>query len=281
MAVFIIYPQADTAPLDLLKLNALQMRQLRGRQIAAVFQDSELALHPSISVGEQIVSQLRRCGQTDKHKATERMLQLLTMLELPDPVAVAQRLPSQFSGGQRQRCALAIALAGEPQVLLADEITSALDPRARCRMLQLLLQLKTRQHLSVLLVTHDLAAAAAVADRIGVMYGGRLVEIGNAEEILNMPRHPYIQVLIAAQPAAAKRGQPLPMVAGNAPLLCDPPQGDLFALRDPQARVIDLVQRAPFFALSATHAAATWHLHNMLCGQNYPLADTIPGGPLD
>ena len=267
--------------LDLTHLPEGKLRKLRGQLIAAMFQDSEQALHPTIAVGQQIVRQLKRLQGLSELQAQKRMLELLTTLHLPQATALAQRVPAQLSGGQRQRCALALALAGQVQVLLADEITSALDLTARRTLLRLLLQLKQAQDLSVLFVTHDLAAAAAVADRIGVMYAGRLVEIGSATEICFDPRHPYTKALLAAQPASFEPGKPLPTVPGQAPRLLNPPPGDLFARRDAQALGLDYVRTPPFFALSATHAAATWQLHPKVCGINYQLCPEMMGENLD
>lgn len=268
-------PAAAPAALNLLALSERELQALRGRSIGTVFQDSASALHPAVPAGRQIAAQARRCLHLSRRQALLRMQELCTALALPDPDLLCRQVPQFLSGGQKQRCALALALAGRPELLLADEITSALDPTVQLQLLRLLLQLKQHSALTVLLVTHDLGVAAAVADRIAVMYAGRLTEIGTAQEICSDPRHPYTRALLAASPERAVRGRPLHTIAGQPPLLIDPPPGDLFARRDPDALALDLVRTPPFFAVSPTHAAATWQLHPALCHENYPVTEEL------
>ena len=166
----------------------------------------------------------------------------------------------ELSGGQRQRCLMAMALAGEPKILLADEPTTALDVTVQAQILDLLRDIQQRLHTSTILVSHDLGVVARAADRVAIMYAGRIVEIGTAEEVYYDPRHPYTKGLLRSLPALAKRHGALHTIPGMPPTLIDPPEGDAFACRNPQALAIDYQQQPPMFPVSDTHYAATWLL---------------------
>ena len=266
----IIYQPRPGSALKLSQLPERDLLPVRRQEIGAVFQDSMSSLNPAVQVGRQIVQRARQALKLTTRQAYARMLQLLAALDISAPQVRARQYPQFLSGGQRQRCALALGLAAKPKLLLADEITTALDPPVQAQILRLLLKLRSEQGLSILMVTHDLSAAAAVADRIAVMYAGRIVEIGTAEEVLRRPLHPYTQALLSALPTGAVRGQPLFTLPGEPPLLIDPPAYDLFALRNASPLKADFIAQPPFFALSATHAAASWTLHPKLSGRSYP-----------
>ena len=271
----LFYPRSQSKGIELSALTSKQLRRVRGSLIGTVFQDSAASLNPAVATGRQLEAQIMRQAGLSQAQARSRLVELLSSLDLKDPQRISALPPQLLSGGERQRCCLALALAGSIELLLADEITTALDPTVQLTLLRLLLKLKERFSLSVLLITHNLGVAAAVADRIGIMYAGRIVEIGTAAEICENPQHPYTRTLFAALPERAKRGEELPTITGSAPVLINPPSGDLFARRDPCPLRIDFIKAPPFFALSPTHMVATWRLHPAVCGQNYPVLEEL------
>ena len=258
---------------ELTTLGERQLRQVRGRQIAAVFQDPFNALNPTKSVGAQIAAQAAHCLGLSRAQAKARALELLDLMRLTHAKARFNQLPLQLSGGERQRCALALALAGKPELLLADEITTALDVTVQAHLLTLLQQLCHELDLTVILVSHNLALPARIADRIGVMYAGRLIEVGTAQELYENPLHPYTRALYQALPERVQRGRDLFTLPGMMPPADFP--GDPFALRDPEALRIDFAKRPPYFAVSAEHAAASWKLSPEICGSKYPIREKL------
>lgn len=258
---------------ELTALSEKALRKVRGRQIAAVFQDPFNALSPTKSVGAQIAAQAAYCLGLPRTEAKARALELMDLMELDHAAARFNQLPLELSGGQRQRCALALALAGKPELLLADEITTALDVTVQAHLLKLLRELCSELNLTVVLVSHNLALPARIADRIGVMYAGRLIEVGTAEEIYEHPLHPYTQTLYQALPERAEHGRDLFTLPGRMPPADFP--GDPFALRDPEALRIDFVKRPPFFAVTEEHAAASWKLSPEVSGLHYPVKEEL------
>lgn len=213
---------------DLLQLPDAQMRQLRGHQIAMIFQEPMTCLNPLLTVGEQIAESVRLHLGLGKSAARQRALKALEQVEIP---AARQRLdeyPHQMSGGMRQRVMIAIALACDPRVLIADEPTTALDVTIQAQILALMRELVHRLKLSVILISHDLGAVAAVCGRIAVMYAGTIVEDAPAAELLERPLHPYTRGLLAALPDIAGGQQALVGIPGSIPNLLDPPSGCRF-----------------------------------------------------
>ena len=168
--------------------------------------------------------------------------------------------PHQFSGGMRQRAVMAIALAAGPEILFADEPTTALDVTIQAQIIDLLRDIQRRLGTATVLVSHDLGVVARAADRVAVMYAGRIVELGTAEEVYYDPRHPYTWALLRALPALARHGQPLYTIPGMPPTLINPPAGDAFAERNEYALGIDYREAPPMFRITDTHSAATWLL---------------------
>ncbi len=202
---------------DLLGLPERALEDIRGRRIAMVFQDPMSALNPLLTVGTQIDEVLERHTALDAAARRARTIGLLEQVGIPKPAERLARLPHEFSGGQRQRILIAMALACDPQVLIADEPTTALDVTIQAQILELLAELKSRLKLAVLLVTHDLGVVAQVADRVAVMYAGRLVEVGDADALFEQPAHPYTAGLLRATPRLSDNQHRMTAIDGVPP----------------------------------------------------------------
>jgi len=235
------------------------MHSIRGKRIGLVFQDPLSSLNPIMKVGKQIMEVLVRRGM-DKDQARERALQLMRDVGIPEADRRIDQYPFQFSGGMRQRIVIAIALAGDPEILICDEPTTALDVTVQAKILELINHMKEERELSVIFITHDLGVVAQMADRICVMYAGKIVETGTAEEIFLSPAHPYTWALLSSMPDLDSRER-LAAIPGTPPNMIHPPKGDAFAPRNPYALRIDFEEEPPVFRLSDTHYAATWLLH--------------------
>ena len=185
---------------DLLRLSRKRLREVSGRELAMVFQDPLTSLHPMLSVGRQLTEHVRRHLGLDRQAAGRRAAELLDEVRIPDPQSALRAFPHQFSGGMRQRIAIAIALACRPKLLIADEPTTALDVTVQAGILRLLDRLRRENDLSVVLITHDLGVMSSIADRVSIFYAGRVVESGSRESVLRHPRHPYTRALLDALP---------------------------------------------------------------------------------
>ena len=221
---------------ELLGLKPRKWKALRGAQIAMIFQDPMTALHPMLSVEVQLTEHLRTHQGLSKRAARERAMTLLEQVRLPDPERILDAFPHQFSGGMRQRIAIAIALACQPQLVIADEPTTALDVTVQAGILALLDELRRETGMGMLFITHDLGVMAAIADRLAIMYAGRIVETGPTQSLLHHPRHPYTRSLIDALPEPDLRGRALIPVPGEPPSPSSRPPGCAFAPRCPHAR---------------------------------------------
>jgi oligopeptide transport system ATP-binding protein len=246
---------------DLTKLTDKQMQKIRGHDISMIFQDPMTSLNPTMKIGNQIMEPLIKHQKMSRAAAKERAVELLKLVGIPKPEIRVDQYPHQFSGGMRQRVVIAIALACNPQVLIADEPTTALDVTIQAQILELMKDLQNKIDTSIIFITHDLGVVANVADRVAVMYGGKIIEIGTADEIFYNPQHPYTWGLISSMPDLETNDEELFSIPGTPPDLLDPPKGDAFAARNPYAMKIDLEQQPPFFKVSETHYAATWLLH--------------------
>lgn len=246
---------------DLTKLTDRQMQKIRGKDISMIFQDPMTSLNPTMQVGKQIMEPLIKHQNMSKSAAKERALQLLKLVGIPKPELRINQYPHQFSGGMRQRVVIAIALACNPKVLIADEPTTALDVTIQAQILELMKDLQNKIDTSIIFITHDLGVVANVADRVAVMYGGKIVEIGTVDEVFYNPQHPYTWGLISSMPSLDAKEEELYAIPGTPPNLLHPPKGDAFAPRNEYAMQIDLEEQPPMFKVSDTHYAATWLLH--------------------
>jgi oligopeptide transport system ATP-binding protein len=214
---------------DLLHLSKRALRDVRGREIAMVFQDPLTALHPMMNIGRQLTEHVRRHLHVSKTEALGRAAGLLADVRIPDPEGALVSFPHQFSGGMRQRIAIAAALACEPKLIVADEPTTALDVTVQAGILRLLDELRREKGLSVILITHDLGVMSSIADRVSVMYAGRVVEAGPRDVVLREPRHPYTKALLRALPRPeSSKASPLVSIPGAPPSASAVPSGCAF-----------------------------------------------------
>jgi oligopeptide/dipeptide ABC transporter ATP-binding protein len=221
--------QAIFDGVDLLSIGQRRLRRICGREIAMVFQDPLTSFHPMLSIGRQMTEHLRHHLGTSHRDAARRAVDLLDEVRIPDPEAALVAFPHQFSGGMRQRIAIAGALMCEPRLLIADEPTTALDVTVQAGIIRLLDRLRRERSLSVVLITHDLGIMSAVAERLAVFYAGRIVETGPAADVLSAPRHPYTHALLRALPHVdAPEGSALEAIDGAPPRPEEVPEGCAF-----------------------------------------------------
>lgn len=244
---------------DLMKLEESEFHQIRGSKISLIFQDPLSALNPIMKVGKQIMEVFTVGQGKSKAEAREKSLQLMKDVGIPEPEVRFNQYPFQFSGGMRQRVVIAIALAQNAEILICDEPTTALDVTIQAKILELINELKVKRNLSVIFITHDLGVVAQMADRVAVMYAGKLVEIGTADEIFYNPKHAYTIALLSSMPDLEVEER-LFAIPGTPPNMIYPPTGDAFSLRNKYALNIDFEEEPPMFKISDTHYAATWQL---------------------
>lgn len=244
---------------NILEKSERDMQSIRGKKIAMIFQDPMTSLDPTMKIGKQITEVIIKHEKASKEEADKRAEELLELVGIPNAKGRMKQYPHQFSGGQRQRIVIAIALACNPDVLIADEPTTALDVTIQAQILELLKELQQQFQMAIIFITHDLGVVANVADRVAVMYAGKVVEVGTADEVFYNPQHPYTWGLLRSMPTL-HTGDTLYAIPGSPPDLLDPPVGDAFALRSDVALEIDRVKEPPMFEVSPTHFAATWLL---------------------
>lgn len=216
---------------DVLALKERELNLYRGGTVSMIFQEPGLAFDPVYTVGQQITEAIRAHGNTDEKSARQQALQMLERVQIPQAKRRFDAYPNELSGGMKQRAMIALALACKPKLLLADEPTTALDASVQIQILLLLRELQQETGMSVIFVTHDIGAAVEVADRIAVMYAGRIVEQGPVKQIVNQPRHPYTAGLLASSVGMENRGQPLMVIPGSPPNLASLQPGCSFAPR--------------------------------------------------
>jgi peptide/nickel transport system ATP-binding protein len=218
---------------DLLGLHVTQMRHIRGARISMIFQEPMTCLNPVVRVGRQVVEAIRLHESVSKAEARERVRALFGEVGIPDPEARLDAYPHELSGGLKQRVMIAMALSTRPEILIADEPTTALDVTVQAQILHLLRELQRERGTAILLITHDLGIVNELADRVAVMYAGRLVESGPREALFSNPLHPYAQGLLRSMPARSRPGEPLPEIPGVVPSPDEWPAGCRFSTRCP------------------------------------------------
>lgn len=249
------------AGIDLTKLKTdEQWSQIRGKRIAIVFQDPMTSLNPLRRIGSQITEVIRLHRGFSKKEAKAEAIKLLKRVGIPNAEKRFYDYPFQYSGGMRQRVVIAIALACAPDILICDEPTTALDVTIQAQILDLIADLKKEYNFTVIFITHDLGVVAEVADRVAVMYAGKIIELGTVNEIFYDPRHPYTWALLSSLPQLGKKGETLYSLSGTPPSLFNEINGDAFAYRNEYALNIDFIKEPPMFKVSDTHYAATWLL---------------------
>jgi oligopeptide/dipeptide ABC transporter ATP-binding protein len=245
---------------ELVGLPESELRKVRGNDVAMIFQDSQSSLNPTKSIGEQVAEPVRLHRGASKKEAAERALEMLHLVGLPQPKERLEAYPHELSGGQRQRVMIAIALANEPRVLLADEPTTALDVTIQAQILSLLDDLRDRLGMATLLVTHDMGVVAGRTSRINVMYAGRLVETAPTNRLFSSMHHPYTQGLLGSIPRLeSDTTRALVSIPGLPPDLTNPPQGCRFAPRCPRASAQCVAEEPPLSGDDPEHQFACWH----------------------
>ena len=249
---------------DILTLSEKQMQSVRGQRIAMVFQDPMTSLDPTMRIERQITESLKKHLGMSGSRAKERAVELLKLVGIPSPEARLRQYPHQFSGGMRQRVVIAIALSCEPEILIADEPTTALDVTIQAQILELFRELQERIGTSIILITHDLGVVASTAHRVAVMYGGKIIETGTLRDIFYNPQMPYTWGLLASIPLpTADRSLELIPIPGSPPSALDPPTGCPFTARCPYAMRICAEEMPEFTRFSDEHRAACWLHHQM------------------
>lgn len=245
---------------DLTKMSAKELRKIRGTGISMIFQEPMTSLNPLMSCGRQIVETIVAHEKIGRAEAKERAISIIRSVGIQRPEKVYGEVPAQLSGGMRQRIMIAMALVCNPELLICDEPTTALDVTIQAQILDLIRNLQKELNMTVVYITHDLGVVANVADRVAVMYAGQIVEYGMVEEIFYDAWHPYTWALLSALPQLGVKGEALPTIDGTPPNLFNEVKGDAFAPRNKRALAIDFVEEPPFFEVSPTHKAKTWYL---------------------
>ncbi|MBD2868332.1 ABC transporter ATP-binding protein [Paenibacillus arenilitoris] len=249
---------------ELLKLSEKEMQKVRGNKIGMIFQDPMTSLNPTMTVGDQIMEGLVKHQNMNAAGAKARAIEMLQLVGIPNPEARIKQYPHQFSGGMRQRVMIAIALACNPSLLIADEPTTALDVTIQAQIMRVMKDLQAKMGTSIILITHDLGVVADVCDRVIVMYAGRVVETGTKWEIFQNPQHPYTRGLLRSLPRLdQKKDEPLIPIPGTPPDLIKPPAGCSFCARCDEAMKVCVDNDPDLHGIkgSDSHAAACWMLH--------------------
>lgn len=249
---------------DIVNKTNKQMESIRGKDIGMIFQDPMTSLNPTMSIGRQIMEGLIKHQGMSKIEAKERAIEMLRLVGIPMPEKRVDQYPHEFSGGMRQRAMIAIALACEPKLLIADEPTTALDVTIQAQIMDLMRDLQKKTGTSIILITHDLGVVAESCDRVVVMYAGEVIETGTVNEIFYNPQHPYTKGLLKSVPRLdLKKDEPLIPILGTPPDLLNPPQGCAFAPRCDYAMRVCQQYSPEMDTLSKTHTAACWLNHPM------------------
>ncbi|HLR60389.1 MAG TPA: ABC transporter ATP-binding protein [Pseudogracilibacillus sp.] len=245
---------------DIVEKSEKEMEAIRGQEIGMIFQDPMTSLNPTMKIGRQITEGLIKHQNMSKREAKERGLELLRLVGIPNPERRINQYPHEYSGGMRQRAVIAIALSCSPKILIADEPTTALDVTIQAQILELLGDIQEKTKTGIVLITHDLGVVANAADRVAVMYGGKIVETGTVDEIFYSPKHPYTWGLLGSMPKVNDAKGVLQSIPGSPPDLKDPPKGCPFAARCPHAMKVCDEHMPNYTSSSETQKTACWLL---------------------
>lgn len=249
---------------DLTRLSDRQMEKYRGSEMGIIFQDPMTSLNPVFKVGQQIAEVMVKQKKVSRRSAAKRAVEMLQLVGIPDPERRTNQYPHEFSGGMKQRAMIGIALACSPKLLIADEPTTSLDVTIQAQIIDLMRDLQRQMDTAIILITHDLGVVASLADRVLVMYAGKIVESGELDDIFYRPRHPYTWGLLASVPKLdSSKSVPLASIQGTPPDLFKPPQGCAFAPRCEFAMRICHEECPPEFPAGAGHQVACWLEHDM------------------
>ena len=232
-----------------------------GKHIAMVFQDPMTSLNPTMTIGKQIMEGMMYHYKVSKAEAYKKAVELLEEVGITDPEKRMKNYPHQLSGGMRQRVVIAIALACDPDILICDEPTTALDVTIQAKILELIKEIQAKKNISVIYITHDLGVVAKVADYVAVMYAGKIIEKGSVDEIFYDPRHPYTWGLLSSMPDVNTNEEVLYTIPGTPPNLLNKVEGDAFAVRNEYALNIDFRLEPPMFNVGGKHRVSSWLLH--------------------
>jgi oligopeptide transport system ATP-binding protein len=247
---------------DIVHATEKEMRRIRGKEVSMIFQDPMTCLNPTMQIGKQLTEAIRNHQKVTNKQAEEEAVRLLKLVKIPNPEQRIKQYPHEFSGGMRQRVMIAMALSSAPKLLIADEPTTALDVTIQAQIMDLLQEIKEKTNTAIILITHDLGVVASMADRVAVMYAGKIVETGSAEDIFYRPKHPYTKALLRSLPTTdMDRSIRLVSIPGTPPDLLNPPTGCGFASRCNDCMKICHEELPPHFTIEKNHYADCWLLH--------------------
>ncbi len=258
----IVSGEITLADKDIVHATEKDMMKIRGKDVSMIFQDPMTCLNPTMQVGKQLTEAIRHHQNLTQEQAQAEAIRLLEIVKIPNTKQRAKQYPHEFSGGMRQRVMIAMALSCAPKLLIADEPTTALDVTIQAQIMDLLKEIKEKTNTAIILITHDLGVVASMADRVAVMYAGKIVETGTAEDIFYRPSHPYTRALLKSLPKTdMNRSERLVSIGGTPPDLLNPPVGCPFASRCPHTMKICQEEMPPHFIPEKDHKSACWLLH--------------------